>query len=195
MSGKEDGDGGGGRSAPGMISRRTVHEGRVVGLAVDRVRFPDGSEGEKELVLHSGASAVLPFLDAEDAPDPAIVLIRQYRYAAGGELWEIPAGRPSRPGEPWEEVAARELREETGYAAERLRPLTRIFTAPGFTDEVVHLFAAAGLTQVGTERDEHEFMEVVSLPLSQAVAMVRQGEIIDAKTVAALLWVAGERTG
>jgi len=194
-AGNSAGDGGAaeapGAPVPGRISGRTVHTGRIVELVIDQVRFPDGSEGEVELVRHSGASAILPFLGPEGESEPRVVLIRQYRYAAGGDLWEIPAGRPSRPGEPWEEVAARELREETGYAAERLRYLTQIYTAPGFTDEVVRIYAAWGLRAVGTERDVDEFMEVVDLPLAEALAMVRRGEIIDAKTVAALLWAGG----
>mgnify|MGYP000647506442 CR=1 FL=1 len=102
-------------------------------LSVDTVRFPDGSVGELELIRHRGASAVLPLLDSPEAEDPDVLLVRQYRYATGGFVYEVPAGMPDRPGEPWDDCARRELEEETGYAAAAFQRLTRIFTTPGFT--------------------------------------------------------------
>jgi ADP-ribose pyrophosphatase len=176
---------------PGLIERRPVHKGRIVDLGVDTVRFPDGSTGELEMIRHSGAAAVLPVLSDPDGPDPQIVLIRQYRYASGGYLYEVPAGRPDRAGEPWEECARRELREETGLQAGQLRPLTSIWTTPGFTDEKIHLFLATELTRGETEFDPDEFMETVPMPLSQALRMVADGEIQDAKTICTLLYAAG----
>ena len=95
-----------------------VHDGRIVHLSIDTVRFPDGSVGELEMIRHSGASAVLPLLGSRDDADPEIVLIRQYRYASGGYMFEVPAGRPDRPGEDWEVCARRELEEETGSRPE-----------------------------------------------------------------------------
>jgi ADP-ribose pyrophosphatase len=176
---------------PGLIERRPVHRGRVVDLGMDTVRFPDGSTGELEMIRHSGASAVLPVLSDPAGPDPQIVLVRQYRYAADGWLYEVPAGRPNRPGEPWEECARRELREETGLEAGELRPLTSILTTPGFTDERIHLFVATDLTAGATEFDADEFMSTVTMPMSQALRMVKEGEITDAKTICALLYAAG----
>ncbi len=176
---------------PGLIERRPVHRGRIVDLGVDTVRFPDGSTGELEMVRHSGAAAVLPVLTGPDGGDPQVLLIRQYRYAAGGYLYEVPAGRPDRPGEPWEECARRELREETGMQAGQLRPLTSIWTTPGFTDEKIHLFLATDLTAGETEFDADEFVEAVPMPLSRALQMVRDGEIQDAKTICTLLYAAG----
>lgn len=173
---------------PGRLSRRMVHHGRIVRLGIDEVRFPDGSSGELELIRHRGASAILPLLDPPSHPDPRIVLIRQYRYAAGGFLYEIPAGVPERDDEPWDLCARRELAEETGYRARELRYLTAIFTTPGFTDEVIHLFAAWGLEAGAVDRDEDEFLEVGSLPLSAAVAAVYRGDVVDAKTVTTLLY-------
>lgn len=170
--------------------REEVYTGRIVRLSVDRVRFPGGSEGRLEHIRHPGAAAVLPFLDPPTDEDPRVLLIHQYRYAAGGEIWEIPAGMPLTPDEPWEACARRELAEETGYRAGSLRYLTRIFTTPGFTDEVIHLFAGAELEEGGTDRDADEFIQVEARPFSWALDGVRDGRIVDAKSVACLLYTA-----
>ncbi len=172
----------------GHLSSRVVHDGRVVHLSVDRVRFPDGSEGELEIIRHKGASAVVPLLGRLEDEDPEVVLIHQFRYAAGGLLYEVPAGIPME-GEPWAECARRELEEETGYAADTLLPLTTLFTTPGFTNEVIHLFLALGLSEGRVERDHDEFIEVVHLPFSGALEMIRTGEIRDGKSLASLLFV------
>jgi ADP-ribose pyrophosphatase len=176
---------------PGMISRRPVHRGPVVDLGIDTVRFPDGSTGELEMIRHSGAAAVLPVLSDPDGPDPQIVLVRQYRYATDGWLYEVPAGRPHHPGEDWEACARRELREEAGLDAGTLRYLTTIWTTPGFTDERIHLYAAMDLREAETELDADEFIERVPMPMSRALEMVRDGEIGDAKTICTLLYAAG----
>lgn len=170
------------------LDSRTVHRGRIVHLSIDRVRFPDGSTGELEVIRHSGAAAVLPFRDPPHHPDPAIILIHQLRYAAGGYLFEVPAGRPDREGEPWEACARRELEEETGLIAGKLHPLTSILTTPGFTDERIQLFAATDLREGTAGRDADEFMELVDLPLSEALAMIRDGRITDSKTICTLLY-------
>jgi ADP-ribose pyrophosphatase len=117
-------------------------------------------------------------------------MIRQFRHAAGGLLWEIPAGTLA-PGETPEACAHRELREETGVVAARIERLTSIYTTPGFTDEVIHLFLAQGLTMGEAARERDEFIEVVPQPLSQVLAGIRGGEIKDAKTVVAILYMAG----
>ena len=170
----------------GLLESRLVHDGRVVHLSVDRVRFPDGSEGELELIRHRGASAVVPFLDDPDSQDPTVVLIHQYRYAAGGFVFEIPAGIPM-DGESWEECARRELEEETGYLAGRLEPLTRLLTTPGFTNEEIHVFRAASLQPGDVRPDTDEFIEVVELPFSRVLEMASQGLIRDGKSLVGLL--------
>ncbi len=172
---------------PGRIRSRMIHDGRVVHLTVDTVRYPDGSTGELEMIRHSGASAVLPVLDPIDTDDPRVLLIRQYRYAASGELLEVPAGRPRSPGEPWEDCARRELEEEVGLVAGRLVPLTTIFTTPGFTDERIHVFLGLDCTPGTTRRDRDEFIEPVELRLSEALRLARDGGIDDAKTLCTLL--------
>ncbi|MGD2123257.1 MAG: NUDIX hydrolase [Gemmatimonadota bacterium] len=171
---------------PGHLESRLIHDGRVVHLSVDRVRFPDGSEGELELIRHRGASAVVPFLGDPAESDPTLVLIYQYRYAAGGFVYEIPAGIPT-DGESWEECARRELEEETGYIADALTHLTSIFTTPGFTNEEVHLFQAHGLKRGSVSRDKDEFMEVKEFPFSKVLQMVGEGAIRDAKSLTGIL--------
>lgn len=176
---------------PGLIERRPIHKGRIVDLSVDTVRFPNGKTGELEMIRHSGAAAVLPVLSQLDADDPQILLVRQYRYASGGYLLEVPAGRPDKEGEDWEVCARRELQEETGMTADKLIELTAIYTTPGFTDEKIHLFLALGLTNGETSHDDDEFMDTVTMPMSEALRMVRDGEITDAKTICTLLYAAG----
>lgn len=180
-------------TGPGQVSSTRAYHGRIISLDVDEVRFPDGSIGSLEMIRHPGASAVVPMLDT-DADDPTVLLIRQYRYAADGYLYEIPAGRLD-PGESPMECAHRELAEETGYRAARVEPLFTMFTTPGFTDEKIHLFLATGLTAGDAHREADEFLELVPTKLSRALSMVEQGEIKDAKTALALLYAAGFRLG
>jgi ADP-ribose pyrophosphatase len=176
---------------PGRISSRPVHKGRIVDLSIDTVRFPDGQVGELEFIRHSGAAAVLPVLSDAAGPDPQVLLIRQYRYASGGYMLEVPAGRPDREGEDWEVCARRELEEETGLVAGTLTYLTTIFTTPGFTDEQIRLFLATDLSTGTTRFDHDEFIEPVKLTLSDALRKIQFGEIKDAKTIATLLFAAG----
>jgi len=178
-------------STPGKVSSTRAYHGRVISLDVDEVRFPDGSIGSLEMVRHPGASAVVPLLD-DGASDPNVLLIRQYRYAANGYLYEIPAGRLDE-GESPMECAHRELTEETGYRAQRVEHLFTMFTTPGFTDEKIHLFLATGLTLGQANREADEFMELVPTRLSRALSMIEQGEIQDAKTALALLYAANFR--
>lgn len=168
-----------------LISSERLYTGKVLNLDLDTVQFPDGSEGVLEMIRHSGASAVLPFLDHPADPDPRVVLIRQFRHAADGYVWEIPAGRLE-PGEAPESCAHRELLEETGYSAIEMRPLTTIFTTPGFTDERIHIFLASGLAAGQAHREADEFLELHTLRWSRVLAMVGQGEIQDAKTLCAI---------
>lgn len=177
-----------------QVNTTRVYSGKVVSMDVDEVRFPDGSTGMLEMVRHPGASAILPFLSDPEGEDPQLLLIRQYRYAADGFVYEVPAGRFN-PGESPEDCARRELLEETGCSASGVEYLTTIFTTPGFTDEKIHLFMATGVT-AGTARPESdEFLEVHRVKLSQALRMVQTGEIQDSKTVVTILYAAGFRAG
>jgi ADP-ribose pyrophosphatase len=176
------------------VSSTRIHTGRVINLDVDTVRFPDGSTGQLEIIRHPGASAVVPFLSDPTGPDPAVLLLKQYRYATDGYLREIPAGRLE-AGEPPEVCAHRELLEETGCTAAKMTPLTTMWTTPGFTDERIHLFLATGLTRGESKREADEFIELETVKLSDALAMVERGEIQDAKTALGLLFAAGFRAG
>ena len=167
---------------------REIYKGRIVDLRVERVTLPNGTSIDLELMHHVGASAVA----AVDA-DHRVILLRQYRHAAGGYIWELPAGMLATPAEPPEACAARELREEAGVVAAELRHLGTIFTTPGFCDERIHLFLARGLTETdhGHEPDE-VIAEIVRIPMSDALGMIRRGEIVDGKTIAGLHLAAGE---
>ncbi len=173
-----------------LIATHRIYTGRVVSLDVDQVRFPDGSTGEMEIIRHSGASAILPFLSDPAGEDPQIMLLRQYRYAAGGYLYEVPAGKLEN-GEDPKACAERELREETGCSAQKIEPLYSFLTTPGFTDEVIHAFIATGLTTGEKQLDADEFSEVVTFKLSQALRMIQTNEIRDAKTALIILYAAG----
>jgi ADP-ribose pyrophosphatase len=178
----------------GQVGSQRIYTGKVINLDVDQVQFPDGSVGELEMIRHPGASAVLPFLSEPDGPDPQVMLIKQYRYAADSYLYEIPAGRLE-PGEAPADCARRELKEETGCSAERIERLTTVYTTPGFTDEQIHLFMAIGLTYGEAHREADEFLELETVPFSRALAMIESGEIRDAKTAVTIMYAAGFRAG
>jgi ADP-ribose pyrophosphatase len=173
----------------GQLSSRGVHDGRIVKLSVDTVRFPDGSTGELEMIRHPGAAAILPVLGTLEEPDPEVLLLRQYRYASGGYLYEVPAGLPRGPDEAWVACAHRELEEETGFRAATMIPLTRVYTTPGFTDEVIHLFLATDLTPGESNLDDDEFLQVERMRMSEVLEGVRDGRIVDGKSVATILYV------
>ncbi len=163
------------------LGRKEIHAGSVVHLTVDTVRIPNGNVVELELIHHRGAAAVVP-LDAEGN----VVLVRQYRYATGGYLLEVPAGKLD-GGEAPEVCARREVEEETGFRAETLIPLGWIWTTPGFTDEKIWLFLARDLTATASDLQEDEVLTVEHMPLEQAAALAAGGQLNDAKSICALL--------
>ena len=174
-----------------LLHSKRVFTGRIVSLDVDTVRYPNGTVGDLEMLRHPGAAAVVPFLDDPSDENPRVLLIRQYRHATGDYLWEIPAGRRD-AGEAPEATAVRELREETGYSCGSLRKLTWIWTTPGFTDEVIHLFLATDLVPGETAREADEVLDLHTLRWSEVRTMIRDGAIVDAKTLSALLYVEAE---
>ena len=171
-----------------LLDSKRAYSGKRISIDLDRVRVPDGSIGTLEMVRHPGASAVIPFLDPIESSDPRVILIRQYRWAAEAVMWEIPAGTLDASEAP-ERCAHRELREEAGVVATDLLHLTSIYTTPGFTDEIIHLYAATGLKHEGTAHEHDEFIETHEVRWSEIGRMIRDGRIRDSKTINALMWV------
>lgn len=174
----------------GKRSGRRVYTGKTINLDVDLVEFPNGTTGELEMIRHPGASAILPFLSDPRGDDPQLLLIRQYRYAADGYMYEIPAGRLN-PGEDPANCARRELQEETGCTAESIEHLYTMYATPGFTDEKIHIFMATGLTMGPTAHESDEFLTVEPVALKRALEMIRAGELMDGKSATAILFAAG----
>jgi ADP-ribose pyrophosphatase len=164
---------------------RNIFTGKVLTLNIDTVTLPNGVTIDLEMVRHPGAAAVVPLKDSG-----TVVLIKQFRHAAGGFIYEIPAGK-LHAGEDPMHCAARELEEEIGYVAGRLDRLTSILTAPGFTDEVIHIYKATALTRGQQQLDRDEVLEVLEFPLEEAIAMIVAGTIRDAKTIVGLQMVQG----
>ena len=163
-----------------LVSTRRIFDGKIINLRIDTVTLPNGKEAKREIVEHPGAVAVVPLL-----PDGRIIMVRQYRHAVGKALLEIPAGKLDR-GEIPEQCAARELEEETGYACNQLRSLTSVWTTPGFSDEIIHIYAAENLQKKVQNLDEDEFLQIVKIPIRTARMLFEHGFFEDAKTVCAL---------
>jgi len=163
--------------------RVVIYKGRIVELNVETVTLPNGATAELEVIHHPGAAAVVPLKD-----DGTVVLIRQYRHAIGGYIYEIPAGK-LRPGEDPRDCAARELEEEIGYRASSLELLISFFTTPGFTDEVIHMYIGTGLTPGTQNLGDDEVLELLEIPLEKTIALIRDGTIRDAKTIVGLQMV------
>jgi ADP-ribose pyrophosphatase len=163
------------------LAHRRVYEGKVLSLDVDEVEEPGGVRALREVVRHRGSVAALPVHE-----DGSLVLIRQFRYAVGAAVWEIPAGRLD-PGEDPETGARRELEEEVGLRPVRLERLATFWTTPGFCDESLHLFRASELTAVPPRPEEDERIEARAVTRAEARAMIERGEIREGKTLVALL--------
>ena len=166
-----------------FVSGEEVFSGKLLRVRRDQVRLPDGSQSVREYVRHPGAVVMVALFD-----DGRVLLERQFRYPHGRDFIELPAGKLE-PGEPHLETARRELLEETGYVASDWRRLGVVHPSVGYTDEAIELFLAKGLTKREAKLDDGEFLEVLEVPFAEAIAMVRDGRITDAKSVAGLLWV------
>ena len=163
-----------------LITSETVLRGRAFAIRRDLVRTPDGRDINYDIIEHGGSVVMIP-LDAAGN----LVFVRQYRHATGKDLLELPAGTLD-GNEPPETCAARELREETGFAAGKLQRLGEFYLAPGYSTELMVVFLATDLVHDPLTADEDEFLQVESIPLREALAMAARGDIPDAKSLAAL---------
>ena len=161
-------------------NRKRVYEGKILNVELDQVTLPNGHQTELEMIHHPGAAAVVPLLE-----DGNIVLIYQYRYAAGGFIYEIPAGKLN-PGENPLVCAKRELEEETGYTAKKYHPLVSFLTTPGFCDEIIHIYLAQFLTPGVQNLEPSEVLEIRQVSLKKALQMIEEGLIKDGKTIIGL---------
>lgn len=157
-----------------------IHRGRVFSLDRENVTLPNGVTTDLDVIRHPGAAAIVPLAEGD-----AVLLLRQFRHAAGGELWEIPAGTLG-PGETPLECARRELAEETGRDARDWQSLGEIVPVPGYSDERIHLFLASGLVPAKQHLDRDEIIEVHRLPFRRALEMIGEGAVRDGKTICGL---------
>lgn len=170
------------------ISSERIYEGAILNLRRDTVTVPSGT-AYREIVEHNGAVAIVPIKD-----DGKIVMVKQFRYPSGQVLLEIPAGKIDKGETIPENTARRELREETGYTAEKLHYLGKLNPSVAYTEEVIHLYAATGLTEGETEFDEDEALDIVEYDYDEAFSMAASGQLVDAKTVAGI-FMAKEQLG
>ncbi len=172
---------------------KNIYKGRIVNLNLESVTLPNGATVELEVIHHPGAAAVVPLKEPR-----TVILIRQYRHAVGGYIYEIPAGK-LHPGEDPRECALREMEEEIGYKAGALEHVVSTYTTPGFTDEVIHIYKATQLGRGKQNLGRDEVLDIAEFPLEKTIAMIREGVIKDAKTIVGLqcvyLQILGENIG
>jgi ADP-ribose pyrophosphatase len=164
-----------------FYKKKSGYAGKAVNFNVDEITLPDGKRATREYVDHPGAVAVLPFVDKD-----RIILVRQYRYPVKERTYEIPAGKLDK-GESILSCVKREMQEETGYKPHNIKKLLSYWPTPAFSNEIIHIFTASGLTRSALTPDEDEFIEAVVLPFEKTLAMIKSGTIKDSKTVIALL--------
>ncbi|MFD2617706.1 NUDIX hydrolase [Terrilactibacillus laevilacticus] len=165
------------------LSSETIFNGRIVQLVVEDVELPNGAKSKREIVKHPGAVAVIAQTD-----DNKVILVRQYRKPLEKEIYEIPAGKLE-PGEEPESSAIREMEEETGYTCGSVQHLVSFYTSPGFSDELLHVYVATDLVKGKPHLDEDEFLEIEEVELNEALQMIQDHRIYDAKTVYAIQYL------
>lgn len=162
------------------IKENYIYKGKILNLRKDDIELPDGNGAIREIVEHSGGSAVLCEKDGK------ILMVRQFRYPYKKEIWEIPAGKINK-GEDPEQTARRELKEEGGIQAEKMEKLFEVYPSPGYTEEIIHIFKAEGLKETDIHLDEDEFLSGKWFEKEDLKSMIESGEIKDGKTLIALL--------
>lgn len=165
-----------------QLSREEIFNGYIVHLVRDTVELPNGAKATREVALHNGAVCVVPVTDEGE-----IIMERQFRYPFDEVIWEIPAGKLDKGEFDHLEAAKRELREETGYTAEKYTFIGELYPSPAILSENIHMFIATGLKKGEQELDEDEFLDVVKLPFAEVVQMILDNKITDAKTQTAVL--------
>lgn len=174
-------------NAPRKISAETVYEGRKLTIEAHQIEDPSGRPATHEVIRHPGSVAILALRTA-DQGRREVLMERNFRYTAGQVMIEIPAGTLDRPGEPREDCARRELTEETGYRAETMTELLTVMPSPGFLSERLTAFVAEGLTEGQSALEPGEIIEPVWMAWDDVLRMIRDGEIVDGKTIAAVLY-------
>ena len=164
-----------------MLESREIFNGRVIRVTVDKVQLEDGTTSTREIVHHHGGACILP-VDA----DGSVTMVRQFRYAFGEEIWELPAGKLEANEDPFE-AAKRELSEECGLTADNFIDLGVVYATVGYDSEKIYLWAATGLHKGGQHLDAGEFLDVVRMPFEEALQKVLHGEIKDSKTQIGLM--------
>lgn len=165
-----------------ILEQVTLYQGKILNLRKDKVELENGRISYREVVEHNGGVCVLPITE-----DGNVLLVSQYRYPYKEEVLEAPAGKMDHPGENPLQCGKRELEEETGYIAEEYLDLGCLYPSPGYTNEIIHLYAAKKLTKTAQKLDEGEFLDVKTLGFEEAVTLVLEGKIMDSKTQAVLL--------
>ena len=167
------------------LESTTVYDGKILKIEVDKVELPDGTTSKRECVRHPGGAAVLCVVDGK------VLLVKQFRYVYGKEIYEIPAGKLEKGEDPLN-AAARELKEETGISAD-IVPYIKLYPTPGYTDEIIHIYLAKNCKTGGNQSlDDGEFVSVCFKPLNEVLSLIESGEICDGKTVAAIYKYASE---
>lgn len=164
------------------LSKKELYRGRSFSFYSDEVLLPNGKKGVKDYVKYPEAVAIIPVIDRDH-----IILIRQFRYAVGKTIYEIPAGKIDDPKESRKKAAVRELREETGYHAKKMEYLFSYYPCAGYSTEMIHIFRASELALKGQDPDDDEFIRTEIVPLKKALEWVHNGKIADSKTIIALL--------
>jgi ADP-ribose pyrophosphatase len=173
-----------------VLSSQVSYQGPVFSVTTDEVLEPGGIRARRDVVRHSGSVVVLALDEEEGASEPRVLMERQYRHAAQGFMWELPAGRVDE-GERELAAAKRELLEETGYTASQWKKILHFYVSPGFLDETMSIYMARGLRAGIAQPEEDEKIAIRFVPLSRAERMARLGVIRDAKTIAGILWLIG----
>jgi ADP-ribose pyrophosphatase len=169
-----------------ILSARTVFKGKLFTVAVENIADPEGNKGRRDIVHHGGSVVILPVDDS--GREPRVLLVRQFRHAAGQYLWEFPAGGLDGDEDPLV-GGKRELVEETGYTSDNWRKAMFFYVSPGFLDESMTLFLAQGLKKGKAQPEDDEFITKRLFPLKDALKMVLNGKILDAKTIAGVFWL------